>query len=126
MRIPRIARRDIVDVITTAATRNSCVLRESSIREDHVHILVESNDERTVEQFITSSLTGIDSVIGAHHPACSLSSTVHITLLPPWHLDIMASFLRDQERYHQEHTVEEEINEIFRPDMVVDSTAGAN
>ena len=43
---------------------------------------------------------------------------VHVTLLPPWHLEIMASFVRDQDRYHQTRTLEDELDEVFRPNGI--------
>ena len=43
---------------------------------------------------------------------------VHVTLLPPWHLEIMASFVRDQERYHETRSLEDELDEVFRPNGI--------
>ncbi len=115
MRIPRLARREIMDVVLQAATETSCIYMESCVREDHVHILVEATREEAVARFIHTCMEGIIGVVSSYYPSFTLSDGVHVTLLPAWHLEIMASFLRDQDRYHEFRTVNQEIREVFQP-----------
>ena len=118
MRIPRLTRAEILNVLTAASGAHDCRLMETAIREDHVHVLLSADDEGAVAEFIARSMEDITNVVRTCHPTFSLSDRVHVTLLPPWHLEILASFLRDQDRYHEYRTVQEEINEIFRPNAV--------
>ena len=118
MRIPRLARREIVDIITSTASAHACRYKESCVREDHAHVLIEAVDEGTVAEFIAKCMEDITDQVRTYHPTFSLSDRVHVTLLPPWHLEIMASFIRDQDRYHEHRSLAEEIDEIFRPNAI--------
>lgn len=118
MRIPRVARREILDIITASASAHQCRYKESSIRDDHTHVLIEAEHEGTVAEFIARCMDDITNLVRSYQPGFALSDRVHVTLLPPWHLEIMASFLRDQDRYHEFRTVHEEIDEIFRPNAL--------
>ena len=120
MRIPRLARREIMDVVMQAATETLCIYTESCVREDHVHILVEATQEEGVASFIHTCMDGVTGVVASYYPSFNLSDKVHVTLLPPWHLEIMASFLRDQDRYHEFRTVEQEIREVFQPQELLE------
>lgn len=125
MRIPRMARTEIQNILAAAAGSNSCRLKEHALREDHVHVLLSADDEGAVAEFIARSMEDITNVVRTYHPTFELSDRVHVTLLPPWHLEILASFLRDQDRYHEFRSVQEEIDEIFRPNAVDAMEAGA-
>jgi len=118
MRIPRMARTEIRNVLTASAAAHACRLKESALREDHVHVLLSADDEGAVAEFIARSMEDITNVVRTYHPTFDLSDRVHVTLLPPWHLEILASFLRDQDRYHEFRSVQEEIDEIFRPNAL--------
>lgn len=118
MRIPRMARTEIQSVLTAAASAHACRLKEQALREDHVHVLLSADDEGAVAEFIARCMEDITNVVRTYHPSFDLSDRVHVTLLPPWHLEILASFLRDQDRYHEFRTVQEEIDEIFRPNAL--------
>lgn len=124
MRIPRLAKRDIMDTVLEAAMQTSCTYKECCAREDHVHVLVEALDEQTVSDFIHLCMEGIITVVASYYPHFTLSDKVHVTLLPPWHLEIMASFLRDQDRFHETRTVDQEISEIFLPHALEADASG--
>lgn len=91
-------------------------------REDHLHILTAVGGDADIPEFIGSLLDGLRRELrrtGAHMTGFEWDEGVHVTLLPPWHLEIMASFVRDQDRYHEHKTLENELDEVFRPNSAV-------
>lgn len=91
------------------------------VRLDHLHVLLGVSEEADIADFIGSMLAELRQEMrcqGAEMSTFDWDDAVHVTLLPPWHLEIMASFVRDQERYHQTRTLEEELDEVFRPNGV--------
>lgn len=100
------------DEFRTIAESNDATLKETAFRNDHIHILVECSDEGSAAEFISKSMEACEK------QGLTCSDRVHVTLLPPWHLEILGSYLRDQDRYHANHTLEEEIEAIFRPNSV--------
>ena len=91
------------------------------VREDHLHVLLGVTDEADIADFIGSMITDLRREVrrqGAELSTFDWDDAVHVTLLPPWHLEIMASFVRDQDRYHQTRTLEDELDEVFRPNGI--------
>lgn len=91
------------------------------VREDHLHILLGLKDEADIADVIGSILTDLRRemrCLGADMRTFEWDDAVHVTLLPPWHLEIMASFVRDQDRYHETRTLEDELDEVFRPNGI--------
>lgn len=98
-------------------------LRFSAVhtREDHMHVLIGASNEADIGDFISSMLGELRAELrglGAHMSDFEWDEAVHVTLLPPWHMEIMASFVRDQDRYHSTRTLEEELDEVFRPNGI--------
>lgn len=100
------------DDLKAAGEKHNVQVKELAIREDHIHLLCNCDDESAAAEFIAGSMEACEK------RGLECSDRVHVTLLPPWHLEILASFLRDQDRYHETRTVEQEIDEIFRPNSV--------
>lgn len=91
------------------------------VREDHLHVLLGVTDEADIADFIGSMIADLRREMrrqGAEMSTFEWDDAVHVTLLPPWHLEIMASFVRDQDRYHQTRTLEDELDEVFRPNGI--------
>lgn len=102
--------------IERAAALCSCRVRECAIRPDHVHVLLEVRDEDEAAPVIHAIHDETSSLLQGAHPEFTWSDQVHVTLMPPWHVELFASFLRDQDRYHEKHTVQEELDQILCPD----------
>lgn len=112
-------------VSTTVNTVEKQHLRCSAVHasEDHIHILIGMTHESDIPDLITALLSDLRRELrrqGAHLSTFEWDDAVHVTLLPPWHLEIMASFVRDQDRFHQTRTLEEELDEVFRPNSIAD------
>ncbi|MFN5377394.1 MAG: hypothetical protein ACK5BQ_01350 [Ignavibacteria bacterium] len=93
----------------------------SSLQHDHLHILMSVAGIEGLHRLIDSLVVDLQQVIAQSEPALAnfaWEQGVHVTLLPPWHVEIMASFVRDQHRYHESHTLEQELDEVFRPNSV--------
>lgn len=110
---------------TAMSTVENHHLRCSAVhaREDHVHILIGMPKEADISDVITALLGDLKRELrgqGAHLSSFEWDDAVHVTLLPPWHMEIMASFVRDQDRFHQTRTLEEELDEVFRPNGIAD------
>ena len=113
--IPTTAHPAITSAIKDLATSSACTLHEMSLQKDHLHILLTISDEKRGAFFISSSVLSLSEILLDHGASHGMSDHIHVTLLPPWHVDILASFLRDQDRYHKTHSVEEEISQVFQP-----------
>lgn len=90
---------------------------------DHMHVLLNATGDEGITTLITSVMDETRNAIRQHggpYRGFEWEESVHVTLLPPWHLPLLASFVRDQQRYHEDHTLEEELNEVFRPDGSAD------
>ncbi|MEY2718836.1 MAG: hypothetical protein RLZZ273_202 [Bacteroidota bacterium] len=104
----------------TIVERSGCY-HASSLQRDHLHILMSVAGIEGLHRLIDSLVTDLQQAIAQSEPALAnftWDQGVHVTLLPPWHIEIMASFVRDQHRYHQRHTLEQELDEVFRPNSV--------
>jgi REP element-mobilizing transposase RayT len=116
--IPRGIHHLLEQTVDRTAQRHK--LRSAAVhtREDHVHILLSVNEEASIPDFIGEVLEDLRRTLrsqGAHLRSFEWDEAVHVTLLPPWHLEIMASFVRDQDRFHETRTLEDELDEVFRP-----------
>lgn len=100
------------EAVQSAAEDHNVEVREAAYRVDHMHLLIKADDEGAVAEFISQFMQLVEE------QGYSMSDKVHVTLLPPWHIEILSSFIRDQDRYHETRTVEDEIDEIFRPSAV--------
>lgn len=113
--IPLACHPAISNTIHDLARSSSCTLHELSIQKDHLHVLLTISDEQRGAFFISSSVFSLTEILTEHGVPQGMSDQIHVTLLPPWHVDILASFLRDQDRYHKTHSVDEEIRQVFQP-----------
>ncbi len=96
----------------------SCAFRALTVLDDHLHIMLASSDEDVVQAFFSTFMDrGLDLIRGTGEPCKNFDwdDKVHVTLVPPWHVDIMTAFVRDQAYYHRSHTFSQEIDEIFMP-----------
>jgi len=94
----------------------NCSFRALYVLDDHLHIMLASSDEDVVQTFFTTFMDqGQDLIrgIGGTYREFEWDDRVHVTLVPPWHVDLMTAFVRDQEYYHRNHTFRQEIDEIF-------------
>jgi len=104
--------------LSSACLMNKCIMHESYIAHDHVHVLVEAQDEDGVVKFIPNAIEAMSAAITDLVPDFKFDNGVHVTILPPWHIEILSAFLRDQERYHINKTVQQELDEVFKPGLV--------
>lgn len=123
--ISQLSHNDINNSVEESAESHRCSVHGVSVQKDHIHVLVHVADEKAAAAFVASMLLSVTEAVSNRDPLFELSESLHVTLLPPWHLEILSSFLRDQERYHATHSVQDEINEIFRPDGVSQQMADA-
>ena len=123
--ISQLSHSEITEAVRSSATDHGCTLHGLCIRRDHVHVLIQVADEHAAAAFVASLISDVAVAAKIRDPLFELSESLHVTLLPPWHLEILSSFLRDQDRYHERHSVQDEVNEIFRPDGIQQSVADA-
>lgn len=110
------ANADLYKDLEDVAEQYNSVLAAEYAKEDHWHLLFKCNANTNIADLIQR----IMHVTKQHQFALGnndflWSDEVHVTLLPPWHVEIMASFVRDQDRFHQRFTFEEELDIVFRP-----------
>lgn len=82
-----------------------------------MHVLFVSGDEQAVNTFLPAFADKSAALIGAEHKSRTFEwhERLHVTLLPPWHVEILASFVRDQDNFHKTRTLQQELDEIFLP-----------
>jgi len=102
-------------VVSTVCMNNRSTLHEMHVTSDHIHVLIEAGDEAGALQVIPEAIESMRSVLLKRNASFKFQEGVHVTLLPPWHIQVLASFVRDQDRYHSMNTVEDELDQIFRP-----------
>jgi hypothetical protein len=86
-----------------------------------VHFLARATAGRDVSEFVAVLLDRMSGAVtdsGMADHRFQWDEAVHVTLLPPWHVEILASFVRDQDRYHATRSLEDELNEVFRPNAI--------
>lgn len=106
----------VESTLTTNGGEDVATFIEGKVLQDHVHILLGSKAADELGLYIDKiirSLTAIEQMMG--DDGFEFDEGVHVTLLPPWHLQILASFVRDQDNYHKTRSLEMELDEVFRP-----------
>jgi hypothetical protein len=96
-------------------------LHATAVQHDHVHILVSVATVKNLHELIDALVSNLQQAVITSDAAMkrfTWENGVHVTLLPPWHIEIMASFVRDQDRYHGSRTLEQELEQVFRPNAV--------
>jgi hypothetical protein len=86
-----------------------------------MHILLSIEGAQGLHELIDALVANLQQVVAASHASTAgftWDAGIHVTLLPPWHIEIMASFVRDQDLYHTNRTLEEELDQVFRPNSV--------
>jgi REP element-mobilizing transposase RayT len=104
----------------TISARNG-TLHASNVQPDHMHILLSIEGAQGLHELIDALVANLQQVVAASHASTAgftWDAGIHVTLLPPWHIEIMASFVRDQDLYHTNRTLEEELDQVFRPNSV--------
>lgn len=98
-----------------AAEEAGCTYKAAHAERDHLHVLVVSSDETHAAMFFDALVERTVDVIreSTGYRTFSWNERVHLTLLLPWHVDVFASFVRDQRHYHATHTLAQELEDIF-------------
>lgn len=117
--------KELLDPLTkvtehTLKGRNA-TLHAAAVQPDHVHILVSVATVKNLHELIDALVSNLQQTVITSDTALSKftwENGVHVTLLPPWHIEIMASFVRDQDHYHASRTLEQELELVFRPNGV--------
>lgn len=109
--------------IRRAAVLANCAFKAAHIEADHVHVLVIAVDEQHAASFFDELVEHTTSAArnGTQYETFMWNERVHLTLLLPWHVEVFASFVRDQTLYHETHTLEQELDEVFLAPMRVTS-----
>lgn len=118
MRIPSGARMLIDQAIRSTCKKHSHTLYASHVTDDHLHVLVEDSVDRDAVEIIYNVLDAARGALKAYDSSLDFDDNVHLTILPPWHLEILASFVRDQKKFHERFTVQEELEKVFLPNAV--------
>ncbi len=103
------------NAIQRTCKKYRCSLFATAVRSDHVHVLLEARNEVDATNAIAALADSVRQCVQSVDALAEMSSDIHITLIPPWHLEVMASFVRDQELFHSKYTVDQEITTIFMP-----------
>ncbi|MBU3741906.1 MAG: hypothetical protein FGM24_06425 [Candidatus Kapabacteria bacterium] len=98
------------------ARLSGCTCKAVNVREDHMHVLLRCAADETIghfiDAFVPKSLETIRSISGRTR-SFDFDDRIHVTLLPPWNIDLFAAFVRDQDFYHSTHTLHQELEQIF-------------
>lgn len=103
------------------AADHDCTIKALHVCRDHMHVLILSTEPSTMEDFFPVFFEASQNTIRNHarsYKRFAWSEGVHVTLMPAWHVEMMASFVRDQDRYHEHRTLEQELEEIFQPTQI--------
>ncbi|NQW29742.1 MAG: transposase [Ignavibacteria bacterium] len=124
--IPVSAAEEMEKLIINTALICGCKLKAFFAMTDHLHVLIEAKNEQHISEFIPEVAKITEDKIRDNGPNHSMdhfrwNTNIHITLLPPWHIEILASFVRDQERYHKTRNVDQELREVFQSDTIMES-----
>lgn len=120
-RIPVHMQDTLADATRRVCSEFTCRSVAIHAREDHLHVLVSATTERDVTSFVNALIEELHDVVvacGGPFRKFTWDPAVHVTLLPPWHIEILASFVRDQDRYHEKRSLEDELDEVFRPNSI--------
>lgn len=120
-RIPAHLQSALTDTTTMICGEYACRNVALHAREDHMHILISARSERDITSFVHALLDALRTTVtecGGPFRRFAWDEAVHVTLLPPWHVEILASFVRDQDRYHEQRSLEQELDEVFRPNAL--------
>ncbi len=120
-RIPAHVQSALTNTTTLVCAEFTCRCVAVHAREDHVHVLISATTERDITSFVHALLEALCRTVvecGGPFRRFSWDPAVHVTLLPPWHVEILASFVRDQDRFHEQRTLEQELDEVFRPNAL--------
>lgn len=119
--IPEHLEEHVTQAIETAIRGSHAMLHAVSVQTDHLHLLLSVEGVHGLHQIIDSIVTSLQCAVAKSERSMSKfrwDQGVHVTLLPPWHIEIMASFVRDQHRFHETRTLEQELDEVFRPNSI--------
>ena len=117
--------KDLLDSLSKVAEHTlkgrNATLHATAVQHDHVHILISVATVKNLHELIDALVSNLQQAVITSDAAMkrfTWENGVHVTLLPPWHIEIMASFVRDQDRYHGSRTLEQELEQVFRPNAV--------
>lgn len=120
-RIPVHVQSSLADTARAVCAEFTCRCVAVHAREDHLHVLISATTERDMTSFVHALLEALCATVaecGGPFRRFTWDPAVHVTLLPPWHVEILASFVRDQDRYHEKRSLEQELDEVFRPNAL--------
>lgn len=126
--LPRHRQSDLVQIATDTAVKSGCIFKSLHVGEDHMHVLIVSADEQAVNTFLPEfAERSAACIIGDNTDMRGFEwgDRIHVTLLPPWHVEILASFVRDQDSFHKTRTLQQELDEIFMPNALISSDLDA-
>jgi len=119
VQLPQQAAQELLDIITSSIRPHAVTLHAFYVGSDHMHVLVEANDEEgamhSIPMLIDMTVEVIRKYLGH---SFKWDQGVHVTLLPPWHIQVLKAFVEAQEKFHETKTLQEELNEIFRPGLI--------
>lgn len=116
MKMPLEAYEALTVLATEMAQMCRCTFRALNIQPDHVHILVEASEDHFIQLFFTGFLSRSEEIVQSwtsSQQPFSWAERVHVTIVPPWHIDMLVAFVRDQDYYHKTHSFVHEIESIF-------------
>jgi|LakMenEpi03Aug12_release.lakeMendotaPanAssembly.Ray.scaffolds.fasta_scaffold13549_2 REP element-mobilizing transposase RayT len=114
--IPMGASEALERLASDIARLSGCSCKAVHVREDHMHILLRCTVDETIARFIDAFIPrALETVrnISGRTRSFDFDDRIHVTLLPPWNIDLFTAFVRDQEHYHSTHSLYQELEEIF-------------
>lgn len=100
------------------AAMSGCTFKTLHVSVDHMHVLFVSKDEQSVNTFLPAFAERARQYLctaDARLQTFEWNERLHVTILPPWHVEILASFVRDQDNFHRTRSLQEELEEVFLP-----------
>ncbi|MDZ4745853.1 MAG: hypothetical protein SGJ05_07605 [bacterium] len=120
--LPRYRQSDLMQIAKETAAMSKCTYKALHVSADHMHVLFVCSDELGADTFLPAFAERTRQCIvdtGTSLEDFEWNERLHVTLLPPWHVEILASFVRDQDNFHSTRTLQEELDEVFLPNATV-------
>jgi len=120
--LPRNRQPDLTRIAEETATLSGCTFKTLHVCVDHMHVLFVSKDEQSVDTFLPTFAELARKCISetdSSMQSFEWNERLHVTLLPPWHVEILASFVRDQDNFHMTRTLQQELDEVFLPNATI-------
>lgn len=108
------------NTLRSVAEEADVILHATSLMDDHCHILISADAEDNFLLFLHTSVQRTAELFGQTEDKTIWNENLHISLGTRNKVEILGSYVRDQEYIHSKYTVAEELFEIFYDPMDIE------